>query len=83
MNGNSTTRRTHKTGTAEAKKLVAAVGLLGGVFALLVAASYPGVTAAFVTGAMSALLVGRVAGQVASSGGVCVPATDVCLQTTS
>lgn len=79
-------RATHYAGgtggsvTAEAKKLVAAIGLLGGVFALLVAASYPGLVAAATTGAVSAAVAGRGARRVRKTGGVCVPGTDVCLR---
>lgn len=82
MKANSQTRGTGGTVTAETRKFVVAVGLLGGAFAMLVAASYPGITAAFATGALSALLVGRVAGYAASTEGVCVPGTDICLRTT-
>jgi len=69
--------------TTETTKLVVAVGLVGGMFALLVAASYPGVVTAFAAGGLSAVLVGTAARRVASTGGVCVPGTDVCLRTPS
>jgi len=69
--------------TTETTKLVVAVGVLGGVFALLVAAAYPGVVAAVAMGGLSAVFVGTAARHVASTGGVCVPGTDVCLRTTT
>lgn len=70
----------HDSFASPATQIVASIVTLGAVFALLVAAAYPGVAAAFVLGGISAVAVRWVTGQIAASSGLCVPGTDVCLR---
>jgi tetrahydromethanopterin S-methyltransferase subunit C len=67
---------------AKLRQLLLAIGVLASVFALLVAVSYTGVAAAVVTGTMATAVLGLGITRLTSKG-VCVPGTDVCLQSTS
>jgi len=70
----------HGPNASPVAKLSAAVVMLVAFFALLVAAAHPGVAAAFVLGALSAVAMRRGTRLLARSRGLCVPGTDVCLR---
>jgi Flp pilus assembly protein TadB len=70
----------HSSHVSPVAKLAAAVAMLVALFGLLVAAAYPGVAAAFVLGALSAVALRRATRRLADSRGLCVPGTDICLR---
>lgn len=80
MQENHHSMRSGASITAATSELLVAVGLLGGMFALLLAASYPVVGATVAAGAVSAVALKTVWTRVTLSGGVRVPGTDVCLR---
>jgi hypothetical protein len=80
MRANHHSNGTNGSTTTAVAEFAVAVGLLGGLVALLAAASYPGVAAAVVTGLLSVAVVRKGVRLVAATGPVCVPGMDVCLR---
>jgi hypothetical protein len=80
MRGKHHSTRASASVTATTSELLVAVGLLGGMFALLLAASYPVVAAAVLAGAVSVTVYRAGMDRLTRPGGVCVPGTDRCLR---
>lgn len=75
-------RETRRRSVASLRnQFVVAVGLLGLLFALLVAVASPGLVGMFALGALSVPGGRRAADLLGRTGGVCVPGTSVCLRT--
>jgi hypothetical protein len=69
--------------TTAVAEFTVAVGLLGGLGVLLVAASYPVVFAVVAAGFLLMTVLQRAAKLVAATGRVCVPGMDVCRRLTA